>query len=205
MSSTRNTATHSRTGRGLSRRFLNCFASCAASTPGLWAPHCSSQEGASTPGPRSSSRRLETRGWMKRPKKSSAHYSRRLGSLRLPETRSRTAIRPTRSRNGVEWQGWRIKEGEEAHKAGGIGIVELRNAALNFSRLELYAERTRSLVANWRAGHEMPLEEHLEPTTSSFRRPDRRSNLAAPSITSSVRTAGLSPTRWHMITAFSSI
>jgi hypothetical protein len=62
----------------------------------------------------------------------------------------------------VEWQGWRIKEGDEAHQPGGIGITELKNAAECFARLEFYAERVKTFVSNWRLGVEMPPEGYLE-------------------------------------------
>jgi hypothetical protein len=65
--------------------------------------------------------------------------------------------------DGVDWQGWRIKEGADANEPGGIGLVELKNAAENFSRLELYAGRVRSLVSGWRAGARFPPEEYLKP------------------------------------------
>ena len=65
--------------------------------------------------------------------------------------------------DGVEWQGWRIKEGDEAYAPGGVGLQELQNAAECFSRLEFWVERTKSLISNWRVKARMPVEEFLRP------------------------------------------
>jgi hypothetical protein len=64
--------------------------------------------------------------------------------------------------NGVEWQGWRIKEGDEAYQPGGIGMDELKNAAQWFMQLEHYAGSARTLVSNWRSGAKMSVEGYLE-------------------------------------------
>jgi hypothetical protein len=62
----------------------------------------------------------------------------------------------------IEWQGWRIKEGEQSHLPGGIGIEELKAAKSNFWQLEWAAESATSLVRNHQRGYPQPPEEHLE-------------------------------------------
>lgn len=61
----------------------------------------------------------------------------------------------------VDWQGWRIKEGEQSHLPGGIGITELKNAQANFSDLQLLSERLVQLTKAHLQKIAWPPRDHL--------------------------------------------
>lgn len=63
---------------------------------------------------------------------------------------------------GVDYQGWRIKEGDQTWEPGGIGIDQLKAAAMNFTKLDLAAMRAEALVRRKRRGSDLPPLEHLE-------------------------------------------
>jgi hypothetical protein len=64
---------------------------------------------------------------------------------------------------GVDWQGWRIKEGENAKKPGGIGYMNLKSANLCFYELARMVDRIKVLITARERGYFPPAEEYLGP------------------------------------------